>query len=354
MSEQLYTTSRLRAHARCPRYHHLRYDLGIHPVEEAGARDFGTAGHAALEQWFIALMQCLGLDAALAAALATIETSTLDAFDRAKLRVLVRGYHFKWGVDTVEKYEVIAVEEQFRYGLDDILVGGKLDVRVRDRHDGRFYVVEHKFTASNIGDGEFYWERLAIDTQCSNYVDGGSMLGHEIAGVVYDVIARPKHEPAKATPVEKRKYTKAKPCKGCGGATLKGELLKGYGCASCKQTGWQEEPRLYANMREVDETPEEFEARLVEVIAEKPDDIFKRGIVVRLDDELPKMRADLIDRVRLIQIGAERGMHPRNPENCRAYGSICGFFTACSGRADIEDRHQFPRGDAHPELAETK
>ena len=54
--------------------------------------------------------------------------------------------------------------------------------------------------------------------------------------------------------------------------------------------------RIAADQRATDETPEEFEERITEIVAEEPDDIFKRAVIVRLDDELPAVRRDLLDR----------------------------------------------------------
>ena len=359
MTGQLYTTSRVKAHARCPRLHHLQYDLGIQ-TESSAAAAFGTAGHTALEAWYGALAD--GRDA-LDDALSTIETSPLDAFDRAKLRVLVRGYDARWSDEIAENYEILGVEIQFRYDLGGHVIGGKLDVLVRCLADRAIFVIEHKFTGSAIGDGEAYWERLAIDTQCSIYLDGASVLtGEPVAGVIYDVIGKPGQKPFKATPIDRQTFTIGKGCKLCGGK--KGE--KGTGkmraagasltftdapCSVCKGTGWQEAPRLHADQRANDETPEEFEARITEIVAESPDDVFKRAVIVRLDDEMPAVRRDLLERIETIEYERSRGIAPRNPDQCFAYGSACPFFGACSGKADITDPIRFPRRGAHSELA---
>lgn len=365
---ELYTTSRLRAHARCARYHHLRYDLGLADAPGPSAA-FGTAGHMALEPWY--RMRAADLPgAALAEALEAVEASGLDPYDRAKLRVLIQGYDARWG-DEMDSYDVLGVEEEFRYELDGRQIGGKVDARVRRRADGAVFVVEHKFTGSAIGDGESYWDRLAIDTQVSIYIDGAEQIaGEPIAGVIYDVIGRPPHRPHAATPEGERKLTQGKGCKVCGGKVGKagsGVLRLAQGgvvsadhaitvvsrpCSTCRGTGWEDAPRLYANQRASDETPEEFELRLADMIGESPEAWFRRGVIVRLDDELPTMRLDLLDRVRLIELGKTIGAAPRNPDACNAYGSTCPFFAACAGRASIDDEIQFPRRGAHPELSQ--
>lgn len=366
---ELYTTSRLRAHARCARYHHLRYDLGLADAPGASAA-FGTAGHAALECWYGALLADRDANA-LAEAVEAVEASSLDPFERARLRVLICGYDARWR-DEMDSYDVIAVEQQFRYELDGYQIGGKVDAIVRRRVDGAVFVVEHKFTGASIGDGESYWDRLAIDTQVSIYVDGAEQLiGEPIAGVIYDVIGRPSQRPLLATPEDKRKYTQGKGCKVCGGKVGKagtGVLRLAQGgvvsadhaitvitkaCGTCLGTGWEDAPRLYADQRASDETPEEFELRIGDLVSESPESWFRRGVVVRLDDELPAMRRDLIDRVRLIEISKALRAAPRNPDACVAYGTMCPFFAACAGRASIDDEIRFPRCGAHPELSQT-
>lgn len=372
---QLYTASRLRVLRECLRKHHFRYTLGLRTAE-TGEMRFGTVGHRALEAWYRAwadapseadarddaaasAMRADKLNCRLPAALAVIDDLPGE-FERIKLRLLVIAYHERWHA---EPWTVLAVEAEFRYVLGDHLIGGKIDALVRDL-DGRVFVVEHKFTGSDTSIGGPYWERLALDTQVSIYIDGAAMLGHEIAGCIYDVIKRPEHEQLTATPLDKRKYTVGKGCKKCGGSAKAGEIRQGRGqysvtfasvvelvdCDGCKATGWKldkdgvpEAPHLHANQREADETAEEFEERLLDVIAERPDDFLQRGPIVRLEHELPLMRLDLIDWIAV----AELGVSPRNDSACVRGHRLCDFFPICAHGADPND---FPRGPAHPEL----
>jgi hypothetical protein len=70
--------------------------------------------------------------------------------------------------------------------------------------------------------------------------------------------------------------------------------------------------------------------------------------VVRLDDELPRMRTDLLDTIRMERVAASFEVAPRNPDACARFGALCPMFALCSGRANLSD---FTRGDVHPELA---
>lgn len=366
---QLYTSSRLKVFRECMRKHFLRYTLKLR-APETDAMRFGTVGHKALEVYYLAWQNGAGRTARLLAALGELERHAVPTADAIKLRVLVTAYDMRWGD---EPWEILAVEQEFEYELTDergnaFRIGGKIDVIVRDLRDGRVFIVEHKHTAQDASPGSGYWERLTLDTQVSIYVDGATMLGHEIAGCIYDVLGRPKHEPKQATPVEDRKYTQGKGCKACGGKLTGGVQGSGLSnattdgrCAVCRGTGWRldensvpEAPHIYANQRERDETDEEFEDRLADVIASELDEWLIRGVIVRLDDELPALRADLVNTIKLEQMSSLMfgDSPPRNPDACRAFGSMCSFFAVCSGQADITDTNQFPRSDtAHPELA---
>lgn len=369
MTSNLYTNSRLRVLRDCIARHFYQYVLQIR-TPSTPQMAFGTIGHAALEAYLLA-WKAGDLDGRLRAAIANVNASSASAVDRAKLRALVIAYHLRWGS---QDWDVLEVEREFRYELDDALIGGKLDGLIRDRATGKIYVLEHKFTSSDATPGSSYWEKLAIDTQVSIYIDGATMLGYEIAGCIYDVIKRPDHEQLLATPIESRRYTKGKGCTKCGGsAGGKKGIVQGKGtysvvfasevkvndCEGCAGTGWKldedgrpEAPRLDARQREQDETIDDFEDRLASAIGERPDDFLIRNVVVRLDDELPRMRDDLLATIALERVTSATKLYVKNTDACSRYGAMCPFFAACSGRASIDDETIFPRNaTAHPELA---
>lgn len=358
---QLYTNSRLRVLRECLRKHFYVYVLRI-KTPETFVMAFGTALHKCLEAYLLAWKADADREARLAAALAAVPQRFPESEQR-KLRVLCIAYDARWGT---EEWEILEVEREFRYELDDNLIGGKLDGLIRDRTTGRVYVLEHKSTGADVSPGSPYWEKLAIDSQVSIYIDGAAILGHSIAGCIYDVIKRPEHEPLLATPADKREYTQGKGCKLCGG-NLQGKQGTGTStvtesgkCAACKGTGWRidkegkpEEPRLYAKQRERDETLDEFEDRLAGAVGERIDEFLIRNIVVRLDDELPRMRESLLQTIALERVTSATKLYVQNTDACARYsGQMCSFFAACSGRASIDDEILFPRSEsAHPELA---
>lgn len=367
--DKLYTSSRIRVWRECHRKAFFKYTLLIR-TPQTPQMAFGTWLHVALEHWYRA-WELGDLDGRLPVAFKAIDAIECDDVERAKLRALVAAYHARWHA---EPWEVLGVEVEFRYYLGDIQLGGKIDAIVRETTTGRILLIEHKSTRTDASPGSVYWDRLAVDTQVSVYIDGAKYgLGYDVAGCVYDVLKVPQHEPQAGVRDEERaaKMTQGTGCSACGGRA-KGPAEKGRGylvvtfgsvveqppCDKCAGTGWRcdkdgvpQAPRLRAGVREHDETIEEFEERIVNAIAEHPDDYLQRGVIVRLDSELPKTRQELLDTIAEMRLLEEAGLHAPNHSNCAVGRNMCGFYAACSGRESIDNEYVFHRGEsAHPEL----
>lgn len=326
------STSEMRVFQRCEREHAYLYTLGYKPVERAHVLRFGSLVHAALESWWLWREDAeVGrLDTALAKIAHAIQEDScrVDAFDRVRVEELIRGYHAEWAA---EPLETMAVEAEFTTPIVDpdtgeevpgIVLGGRIDAVARDEH-GYLWVVEHK-TASDPGAG-VYWERLSLDLQCSVYLMGAQALGFKPKGVLYDVIGKPKIGQLKATPEDQRKYRKS-------------------------------DGELYAGQREADETPEEFRARMAELIRAPHAPLFRRGRVVRFPaDELAAARdiCVLARRIAAAKLRVTRGEYVlRNPDACSRYGRMCEFFGPCTNAADINNPLLFRRTDStHEELS---
>lgn len=349
-----WSVTRLRAWHRCARLHHYRYGLGLdEPPTDVMA--FGSAGHVALEMDLRALRgEATGPLPALA-----------DPYEAARLGAVLDGYRIRW---EQTRWEVLGAEVPFEFDLGGHRVVGQMDGIVRDLDDGRVWILEHKFTRSDTSPGSTYWEKLALDVQVGVYIDGATVLGHDVAGVIYDVIAKPSHKPRRATPLAERRLTKGSGCKHCGGSGGgKLGVQQGRGsvavdgierhCLACggselkRGTGWKEAPRLHADQRETDETVDEFETRIREDIATRPDDYYRRAVIVRTGDELPKLRADILQTIQLARIAETFDVHPRNPDACFQYQSRCFAWDACTGTADITDPIRFQRKAPRPEAA---
>lgn len=320
----LLTDSRLKTYRRCPREHQYRYSEGIVPIATSDALRFGTLFHAGLEAWWKATEDRV---AAAMTGVTDALAAESDPFEVVRAEELLRGYDCRWGE---EQYETIAVEHEFRIPLVNPVttalsktwqLGGKLDVLARD-DAGQLWVVEHKTSSIDIGPGSGYIARLRLDGQVSMYLRAAGELGHgEPVGVLYDVIGKVSLRPYKATPVEARKFTK--------------------------------DGRLYANQREVDETPEEYRLRVRESIAGDPDGYYQRATVVRLEDEVREFERELWQMGSTMRDAVRLGIAPRNPDSCQRYGSVCSFFSVCCGESSLDDERLFKRLDwPHPELTD--
>lgn len=328
-SLRVLTNSELKAQRRCAYERHLSYELGYRSArEDAEALRFGTLIHKALEAWWTRFIRG-AVRSALEAALEVLSEAALadesDPFEIARAVQMIRGYSLRW---ENEPYEALEVECEFRAPLVNpatgvasrtYLLGGKIDVIARNMDDGLEYVVEHKTSSDDISTGSDYWQVLRLDTQVSTYYAGARALGYDPAGVLYDVLGKPKLRPYKATPIEERKYRK--------------------------------DGALYAAQRERDETPAEYEVRVCDSIAESPDRYYARGMVVRLSREESDAAWDTWQQSRLMREGELAKRWPRNPDACRRFGRMCTYFGVCTGVESLEDPAIFRRVDnVHEEL----
>jgi hypothetical protein len=246
----------------------------------------------------------------------------IDASALAKAQIMLAAYDARWA-PTMHEWEVLGVEVEFVAmvpGRKRLRVAGKLDKLLRKRSDGSIWFVEHKTTGADLSVGSTYWNKLRMDPQVSIYHGGCRELGHEPAGCLYDVIDRPDQRPLKATPEDKRKYTKA--------------------------------GVLYAKQREADETPGEFQKRIGDLVTEQPDLYFARAEVVRLESEIEESAKDVEEIAIQIRSSATAEHAPRNPGACHLYGRTCQFWDVCAGLASIDDETKFRRTESvHEELS---
>lgn len=360
----LLTASRLKDERACARLGYFKYVLGYRSAVESETLLFGRLLHLGLEAWWLAPAKD---ESALELALAAVRKEPADDFDRVKVEELTRGYHFRW---QDEPLEAIAIEAEFHAPLINPATGaasktfalaGKVDGIVRETggsYAGRVCLIEHKSSAEEIGPGSDYRARLRMDSQISVYYDGARSLGHEVEACIYDVVHKPTIRPAKATPLETRKYTQGKPCKvehyqcECANAEPRAEKPCHATCRMCLGNGWNELPRPYANQREQDETPEDFRARLREHIATRPEEYYQRFEVVRLEAEMEEARFDVWQTALILRDNAASKRWPRNPDACIRFGSKCMYWPICTGETSIEDESRYIRdANLHPELS---
>jgi hypothetical protein len=329
--KELWTNSRGKCFLMCPREHSYRYVRGYSPLSNKSALVFGDLAHKGLEAWWNEPNKSTRLESSVSAMRAAIPAG-FDPYLVVDLECMLLGYDSRW---RDEDYTTLAVEREFRIPLIDpangdlserFERGGKIDVVAFDNRTRRVLTIEHKTTSLDISPGSDYWTLLRVDGQPSGYFHGARAMGFAAEACVYDVLKKPQIEPKKATPVALRKYTKAKA----------GEL-----------------PRLYANQRETDETVDEYRARLIADMAEKPEAYFGRMEIVRLEAEMAEYDAEQWDVAHLAAHMTDVGFAPRNTGACKRYGSMCDFMPVCCGEATLEDERLFRHSDTkHPELSQ--
>lgn len=329
-SLNLMTHSRAKTSRSCARKHQIEYLLLYRPVGNAEELDFGTIVHACLAVWWALAVPGIPVIDRLNAAITRLDAvPKLDGFVRARIEVMLVGYHARW---VNEPLYVVAVEQEFRSPLVNPVsgvasklweLGGKLDVVVFNFETQTKWLMEHKTSGEDLSPGSTYHRRLRMDPQVSIYFDGAAALGHEIVGCIYDVLAKPKLKPLQATPLEARKFT--------------------------KKTG-----ELYSGQRLEDETVTEFSNRLVLSYQEDPTRFFARIEVPRLEAELNDARSDLWQQAQRMRDDERLGRHPRNPDACTMYGRVCSYFDVCTGAGSLDDQRLYRRAtSAHEELATT-
>lgn len=386
----------------CPRLYYWECVIGLRLARDDGARRFGTMYHAGQEAWWRVMdggdVPWRDKDSALVAALQAIADNArhirTDPFEVAKAEAMMVAYHARYfeldfvthegtPESSVEIWFDIPMRDERQRQINGWRVIGRMDAL--KRFFARPKVVEHKTTQSEIHGASDYWSRLAFDVQSSLYIDAARFRHVDTHEALYDVSRKPQQRALLATPEEKRRMTKGKGCTYCGGrAGGKLGVAQGTGkirimtkvdgdglllpkptevettCTACAGSGWKlgDEPRLAENQRLEDETVDAHRARVAEELAADPDAYFRQGTLVRGDEALAEMRADVV--VTAGEIGAlvewgrratpsgelstveARRCFPRNTGACtNIYGRRCDFLDVCSGAVNPYDSNLY-------------
>ena len=352
MKSNLLTHSRLATSRRCKREHHIKYELGYRPVHDAEELFFGALLHLALEAWWLAVKDGTWVAEGLNRAMAALLSVRCDPFDLAKARAMVMGYDARWSAEAAY-YEVLAVEVRFEtdvvnpetgHASKTWRLGGKIDVVVRDRRDGKVKFIEHKTSSEDVSLGSPYWRRLLMDGQVSIYFDGTKALGWEPDACIYDVLAKPQLRPSTTVPVLDELGRKI---------VLDANGDRVYTAPAKPRQTADKERGFVLQVR--DETPDEYFERCGTDIAENVNHYYSRGEVVRLEQELADARFDIWAQGRELRENELAGRAQRNPEACRRNGNaLCPYFSVCTGQASLDDPALFRRVEnVHPELGES-
>ena len=362
---ELATNSRMKSFRSCQRQHHFRYVEGWCAVSDADTLIFGTDYHTGLDAWWGSHRDGEP-ELALERALAAIPSRQYeDPFVRVRLEVMLAGYDVRWG-EWARQCEVLSIEQEFRAPLLNPATGaasrtyilaGKIDKMIRDPN-GRVAIVDHKTSSEDVSVGSAYRARLTMDGQISTYFDGAEWLGYAPDYFLYDMSVKPRLMPRKATPIEDRKYTlpKSRACKAC--AKKKDPVppphIDEEIGVECVDGRVETDPggKLHANMREFDETPDEYRERLMLAISEEHTYHYQHAEIVRTEVDRGDYQIDVWQITTQMRESALAGRAPRNPDSCWKYGRACDYWPVCTGQAAITNPVLYRKMDTvNPELA---
>lgn len=282
---QRLTTSQVKCFKLCRKRYELEYVENWKPVETPKALELGTLYHLGLET----LLKTGYLANALAVMRQQIKYDVdpvADEFTYVTVKQMITAFDRESGW---RDWQIISIERPFEVstGYAKRLLG-KLDGLVKI--DDNTLLLEHKTTSQWGTDGSAYLHNLLWDEQATNYLyahnrmlEDGSIIGDAVKGVFYIIVEKPTIRPYSATPLEQRKYKK--------------------------------DGSLYANQHESDETPAEFECRLVEWYMAEPR--VHTHLVYRTPEEIAERILDFNLTLKDIAACEREGTFYRNPEACK-------------------------------------
>tara|TARA_Y100001963_G_scaffold157231_1_gene252872 strand:+ start:4487 stop:5491 length:1005 start_codon:yes stop_codon:yes gene_type:complete len=296
----IYTTSSIGAFQACPKLYDLRMNHDLESKDRPSYFRLGSLFHEAKEIWAIATDKPAGLrEAQKFIAKAELPEGGEDI--RCKVVAMMSAYHRVWrgnGVkyhDTELEFTCVTEKGKKLAGICDAIV----------YHEGRWWIMETK-TAATVD--ESYIDRMRHQRQALLYTYaikrllGGTKIDdharyRDIAGVLYDFIQKPTLKRKKATPEDKRKYTKG------------GDLYKGQ--------------------RENDESDLDYTNRMHDWYAATMYESIRRVEVVFSEHQLDAFAEDLHKSIRLIELCDSEDAWPMALSACHAYNRACEFAPYC-------------------------
>ena len=276
IGQNLLTFSRMQSAKTCLKKHFYAYELGIRQERESTPIRIGTQYHLGLRLRGEGKSVDESIDGALAAYEQVPEWADhLEWLEEREIVKQLLSAHFHFYRD--DELEIIKTETSFDLPIVNpetnqpsrtFRLAGQIDKIVK-LPDGRPAVLEYKTTGDSIGPESDYWPRLRLDTQISIYLYAARQMGYDCQTVIYDVCHKPGMRLLRATPEEKKKFTK--------------------------------EGKLYANLRESDENVNVFGVRLQEDILARRDFYFQRREIPRLESDLLEFQQELWDQGKLIR-----------------------------------------------------
>lgn len=305
------TNSEVSTHRSCARKHWYRYELLLRPRKTDNNLSQGHEAHDFQELWWLQ-------ERARALAAASVASPVIGA--------LMVGYDARWGEDT--QWQSVQVEQEHYVPLLEVdgvelVLGSKLDGVVRHVASDELYVREFKTTAYDVAQGSMYWQSIRLNTQIDTYSLILAKKGIEVSGTLYDVVHKPSLKPQRAVPEHLVRWTKPKPA---------------------TKNKPAEPSRPYAGQRLVDETEEEFGARVALAIGEAPESFYGRAVIKRTESQIEEFTEELDYYASRIIVAPPH----RNADSCLKFNRLCEYHSLCTGYGTEADFDRVP--SRHSEL----
>lgn len=280
----------------------------------------------------------------LEAALSAMKSNDQYALAKARAILICRDAYYanRW-----DEFNVIAAETEFSFPLLNPETGsasrsfveaGKIDVMLRRKSTDQLVVLEFKTTADAVDSSSDYWDRLRMDTQVSKYFLAAAQTGESVGAVLYDVMRKPGQRPSQIALRDENGVKIVLDKLGFRVMTKNG--------AKPRETGDTEQGYV---LQTRDETPDEYEARLISTMSEAPGDYFAQREAPRMDSDILEYMSDAWSLSQQILYFRANKIWPRNPSSCKTMGR-CEFFDLCCGRASVDGIHFAKQANRHAEL----
>ena len=185
MSDRIYDFTTLDTFQTCRRKYYYFAVRNLQTKTKSNALLFGGAIHNALDIYYIA--RKAGEDGGMEKAITAFEQEFVDR-EGDEIRTLATGTKLLRNYADVYANEPFVVvgkpETGFVYPIDDVLMGGRMDLLVE--WDDVLWVMEHK-TTSKIGAS--YFKQFALDKQITGYIVGAeTYTGRKVMGCMVNVL----------------------------------------------------------------------------------------------------------------------------------------------------------------------
>jgi len=346
--KQRLTASRLSLLRRCPAAHEKRYEQLLERDTDMHYFRMGQAWHYAHELW------ASSIDEPLVLAAIWDDYDPRYPIERETIIAMLTGYWWYWKdqpldvIDPELKFDIPLLNPATGRASRLFTLAGKMDgiVKMGAFESDRLAVLERKTTSEDIAPDSQYWLRLRLDPQISQYFIAAQELGYNVQAVMYDVARKPSIKP-KQVPI------------------LDGDGLKQvFGPDGQRVFNARDgKPRQSADtardwkLLTREESPDEFGARLLADIYERPEWYFARREIPRLHDDIEVFRRELWQKAKELRLRQRHGWWPREGVSTMLTCQSCAYADLCLQSITVDPNGPPPEGyvrleSAYPELDE--